>query len=160
MALDTFIAAHKATGMRAFVVCTITELLPTEIRDRLNAAGITPLQGMDDALFALSAAATYHEKRTPGKGSAILPRLAAENPEGTREFILLDEWESKSRLSGYGLNIPAGGVGLRSELPELANELGYPVVVKAAGSAFAHKSEMGSGRGSWHSKCQGAYRWS
>jgi acyl-CoA synthetase (NDP forming) len=144
IALDAFIAAHKATGMRAFVVSTITELLPRKLRERLIAEGITPLQGMDDALFALSAAATYHEKQTRDNGSVTLPRLAAQKPDGTGDSRLLDESESKSRLSDYGLSTPAGAVGGKSELPELAGKIGYPVAVKAAGAAFAHKSEMGA----------------
>ena len=144
IALDAFSAAHKATGMRAFVVCTITELLPRELRARLIAEGITPLQGMDDALFALSAAATYHEKQTRDNGSVTLPRLATQKPDGMGDSRLLDESESKSRLSDYGLSTPAGAVGGKSELSELASKIGYPVVVKAAGATFAHKSEMGA----------------
>jgi succinyl-CoA synthetase beta subunit len=73
-----------------------------------------------------------------------LPRLAAQKPDGTGESRLLDESESKSRLSDYGLSTPAGAVGGKSELSELASKIGYPVVVKAAGATFAHKSEMGA----------------
>ena len=37
--IDAFIAAHKTTGMPAFVVCTISELLPEDLRERLISEG-------------------------------------------------------------------------------------------------------------------------
>ena len=61
IALDAFAAAHRATGMPAFVVCTISELLPEAMRNRLIDAGVVPLQGLEDGLYAYAAAARYHD---------------------------------------------------------------------------------------------------
>jgi len=140
-ALEAFIAAHRSTGMPAFVVCTITELLPERLRDQLIASGVTPLQGLEDALFALSKAATYHEKRTKGADSP--PSVTRESVQLRPDVALCDEWESKRRLAACGLPVPHGDVGTADALPSLADRIGYPVVVKALGPEFAHKTEMG-----------------
>ncbi len=55
-----------------------------------------------------------------------------------------DEWESKRRLAACGLALLDGAVGTADELPELASRIGYPVVVKALGAEFAHKTELGA----------------
>ena len=144
MTLDAFIAAHKATGMPAFVVCTISELLPEEIRDRLIAEGIVPLQGLDDALFALSGAAKYHEFLADGAAAATLPKFAAGEIAPDTAVRFLDEFQSKCRLRDFGLTVPEGDVGAAAEAPEIAERIGYPVVVKAVGEKFLHKSDVGA----------------
>ena len=143
-AIDAFIAAYKTTGMPAFVVCTISELLPQHIRDRLIAEGVVPLQGLADALFALSVAARYRDFLTNGASAATVPRFAAET-DGTgapAEFV--DEWRSKCLLRDFGLSTPEGDVGSAAEAPGIAERIGYPVVVKAVGERFLHKSDIGA----------------
>ncbi|HJO02847.1 MAG TPA: acetate--CoA ligase family protein [Acidobacteriota bacterium] len=148
IALDAFIAAQQATGMRAFVVCTITELLPEPLRERLIAHGITPLQGLDDALFALAAAAAYEHRR------GQLPRAVDPTDGVPVDAVVLDEWESKQRLSAYGLVPPAGEVGSASEAAQIADRIGYPVVIKALGAELAHKSELGAVLVGLHSEAE------
>ena len=141
-ALDVFVAAHRTTGMRAFAVCTITELLPEKLRDRLIASDVTPLQGLEDALFALAAAAIYSEKRTRGADGAL--NVTRASTQARPEAVFCDESESKRHLAACGLTVPLGDVGTTGDLPELANRIGYPVVVKALGAEFVHKTEMGA----------------
>ncbi len=148
IALDAFIAAQQATGMRAFVVCTITELLPEPLRERLIAHGITPLQGLDDALCALAAAAAYEHRR------GQLPRAVDPTDGVPVDAVVLDEWESKQRLSAYGLVPPAGEVGSASEAAQIADRIGYPVVIKALGAELAHKSELGAVLVGLHSEAE------
>ena len=153
IALDAFIAAHKSTGMPAFVVCTISELLPAEIRRRLLANGVVPLQGLDDALAAISAAVRYQKLKNTLPLEHRLPRFAtsvdlpgeSDNSSADR-LRVMDEAESKKQLHEHGLSIPAGATGTAAELPALADKLGYPVVVKAVGNRFMHKSELGAVR--------------
>jgi acetyl-CoA synthetase len=142
--LDAFIAAHKATGKAAFVVCTISELLPQDMRDRLIAAGVVPLQGLDDALFALSKAASYFEFLANGADTATLPIFATGQFDAASSPGFLDEPQSKSRLRDFGLTVPDGEVGTATEAHEIAERIGYPVVVKAVGEEFLHKSELGA----------------
>jgi len=144
MTLDAFIAAHKATGMPAFVVCTISELLPEEIRDRLIAEGVVPLQGLDDALFALCEAAKYREFLASGAGTTTLPKFATGEIAPDAPVRFLDEFQSKCRLRDFGLTVPEGDIGAAAEAPEIAKRIGYPVVVKAVGEKFLHKSDVGA----------------
>ena len=137
-AVDAFVAAHQATGMPAFVVCTITELLPQMLRERLIGCGVTPLQGLDDALFALAAAAAYPRGHRQERRAVALATGVPTDP------VFLDEWESKQRLRAYGLVLPAGDVGQAAEAASIAELIGYPVAVKALGVEFAHKSELGA----------------
>jgi succinyl-CoA synthetase beta subunit len=60
------------------------------------------------------------------------------------DVALCDEWESKRRLAACGLTVPDGDVGTADALPSLADHIGYPVVVKALGSDFSHKTEIGA----------------
>ena len=142
MTLDAFIAAHKTTGMPAFVVSTISELLPTAMRERLIRSGIVPLQGFDDGLYAYSRAAGYHEFRARNGVAPSLPRFASGSAPS--QVVFLDEWDSKQQLQSFGLTVPAGATGSAAEVPALAEALGYPVVLKAAGADFLHKSELGA----------------
>ena len=143
-AIDAFIAAHKTTGMPAFVVSTMSELLPTAVRERLLAQGVVPLQGLEDGLYAYAAAARYAKFRQEQLTGMSAPRsagLAARAPTSTTTF---DEWESKQRLAAVGLSIPAGSVCQADNAADVAEETGFPVVIKALGSEFMHKSDLGA----------------
>ncbi len=146
-ALDAFIAAHAATGMPAFVVCTISELLPRGLRERLIAAGVTPLQGLDDGLFAVAAAARYSSRRELALAAPRL-RMPARVPAQirNRETGPLDEWQSKQRLAAHGVRVPEGCLAIDAELGAAASRLGFPVALKACGAPFIHKSELGAVR--------------
>jgi len=140
-ALDAFAAAHKASGKPAFVICTISELLPKKVRDRALAAGVIPLQGLEDGLYAYAAAARYHEQQRDRKTPISLqrPNVAIED----RESITLNEAESKRRLAEFGIAIPAGGMTSAGNAPVVAESLGFPVVLKAVAKNLVHKSELG-----------------
>jgi acyl-CoA synthetase (NDP forming) len=144
--LDAFIAAHRTTGMPAFVLCTISELLPQAMRDHLISNGVVPLQGFDDGLFAYSAAADYHRFRQDKLGRPLAPRRFDGSTEGLEDATHLDEWESKNRLAEYGLARPPGAITTATEVAAVADRIGYPLVVKAVGRQFLHKSELGAVR--------------
>jgi acyl-CoA synthetase (NDP forming) len=124
-AIDAFVAAHKTTGMPAFVVCTISELLPQEMRERLIAEGVVPLQGLDDALFAISAAAKYQDFLADGASAATVPTIAADTIADDSPARFIDEWRSKCLLRDSGLSVPEGQVGTASEAPDIAARIGY-----------------------------------
>lgn len=141
--IDAFIAAHKTTGMPAFVVCTISELLPEDLRERLISEGVVPLQGLDDALFALSAAAKYYQKfLNNGANEATAPNLTAKAIARDSAISWSDERQSKRLLQDAGLTVPEGDVGSAAEAVKIAERIGFPVVVKAVG--VLHKSDVGA----------------
>jgi acetyl-CoA synthetase len=144
VALDAFIAAHKRTGMPAFVVSTISELLPESVRMHLTANGVIPLQGFEDGLSAYAAAAGYYAFRAENNAMVTLPWVNTSLDTNDIEAVFLDEWESKRRLASFGLPIPAGELVVAAEAADAAERVGYPVVVKAVGESFLHKSELGA----------------
>ncbi len=141
---DAFADAHAATGKPSFIVCTVSELLPEAVRNRMLQRGVVPLQGLEDGLYAYAAAARYYEYRRDRLQPMTLPRPAAPVVDGPANT--LDESQSKQRLAAHGLTIPDGGVGTAHEAPSIADRVGYPVVVKATGPDFLHKSELGAVR--------------
>jgi acyl-CoA synthetase (NDP forming) len=143
-ALDAFIAAHQCTGMPAFVICTISELLPRRMRDHLIAHGVVPLQGFEDGLAAYSAAAGYHTFREEKAGADLLPRVFTGSDANDEQAVFLDEWESKRRLRKYRVPTPDGELATAGEASAAAGRVGFPVVVKAVGKDFLHKSDLGA----------------
>ncbi len=144
ISVDGFIAAQKATGRAAAVASTLPELLPEAVRDKLLAEGLAPLQGLGEAVAALSAAAWYGERRAEltagGAEHAALPPVAAVG-EPVR---LLDERRAKAALADFGLSVPEGRLVQGAEAPSAARELGFPLVLKAVGPDLAHKTEAGA----------------
>lgn len=144
-AVDAMIEAHQRTGEACAVMATIPELLPKSARDRLIAAGIAPLQGVDMGFRGLRGVARYYQRRAEILADGDLDQLALQNPatdEG--EVVLIDEWHSKQALSALGLGVPPGRLVKAADAAAAAQEIGFPVVVKAVSSRIAHKTEMGA----------------
>ena len=139
-AIDAFITAKTETDARAAVVSTLPEALPEDARDRLIAAGIAPLQGLDGLQAALSSAAGYHEMQGMAADAPSLMQLASL----TDDPAALDEWASKQKLVAWGLTTPAGRVVAPAAAVAAASALGFPVVAKVVSARLAHKTETGS----------------
>jgi acetyl-CoA synthetase len=134
------IAAVADTGGRAVVVSSLPETLPLYVRERLKASGIAPMQGIEDCLFAVKAAASIGAAQSElDHKVAVMPPL---EPQG--QTVTLDEPDSKRALSEFGLSVPAGQTCTAAETIDVANAIGYPVVLKAVSSEVAHKSELGA----------------
>lgn len=132
------------------------------------AAGTTPLAvyAMDDTVNA-DEQATYQDARVPVFSSAselftAVTRLAglAERHRAVRKTRgtgqqrptslpasasgALDETTTKALLREYGIAVPAEGlVKDEQSAVALADEIGYPVVLKVASERIAHKTEIG-----------------
>lgn len=131
-------AAAKRTGARAGILATLPENMPEEVAKQLIETGIVPLCGISEALAALDIAsgiARTWEKPPP------LPLLDA--PAGTGEIETLSEAAAKAELAAAGLVVPLGKTAATpSEAAEYAQQLGFPVALKALG--VEHKSEAGA----------------
>jgi acyl-CoA synthetase (NDP forming) len=87
---------------------------------------------MDAALAAIAAASSVKLHLSP------VP-LFLSNPNG--KSMLIDEYAAKINLEKYGLKIPNTKKSLSTDAHLVSNQIGYPVVLKALGSA--HKSDLG-----------------
>jgi acyl-CoA synthetase (NDP forming) len=126
-------AAGDATGVKVALIGSLSENLPEDEARRALDLGIVPFCGMDEALAAMSAAVMPVDKARPAPLVATMPA----DPQ------LLTEAGAKTALAAFGLDVPrairAATVG---EVAGLAEEIGFPVVLK--GEGFAHKSEAGA----------------
>ena len=140
-AIDALIAASKATGVPAMHACSLSESVTAAAQAKMIAAGIAPLQGLENAVFAAGACVRYGARARASAGRDITLPAVVEPPE---DAALLDEYDSKRRLAAYGLAIPEGRVTDGGGARAAAEELGFPVVLKALDAGLAHKSEAGA----------------
>jgi len=130
-ATNAALNVRTQTGMNVAVVATLPELLPENICQRLMEGSVVPLLGLREAMEAAEAAASI---RAPSDLDLCLPP-ATTAPEHT-----LSEAHSKAALAAHGVELPKSASGLNPV--EIANRIGYPVVLKGAG--IAHKTEAGA----------------
>ncbi|WP_420558181.1 acetate--CoA ligase family protein [Roseovarius sp.] len=127
-------AAVAETGRPLVLVSTLPELLPEAMAARAAAGGMIPMQGLDDFLTAVEAAAFIGQC-----GPLPAPVVQGDRPKGAR---VLAEAEAKRALASAGLDVPRAMVAdTVDEAVAAAKEIGFPVVLKGMG--VAHKTEAG-----------------
>lgn len=172
--MDAYLAAQHRTGAPACVVSSLPEGVPEEVGKRLLAAGVAPIQGMDDAVRAVAAAHAIGaaQRRSASAGGVPLPDTASpRTPRGAGQHEAstraphthrpgqLDERTGKLALAAHGVPVPPGAAtaaagdaasapsaDAAAEAAELAAGIGFPVVAKALSPSLAHKSEAGAVR--------------
>ena len=138
-AIRAIISAKKETGARLAVVATLSESMPESFSEQLMAEGIVPLNGLETAIAAAAHAARLGQPLTDREPLAPLV------PVIPGEVQTLHEAEGKAMLAEYGLSTPPGRFCPDTEATvAAAEELGYPVVVKAISRAMPHKTEFGA----------------
>ncbi len=146
VAVDAMIAAHGQQHKTAAVICNLPELLPEDARNRLVAAGIAPLQGLKDGVAALAKVIQFSQRRqqilTMDNPKQLLLRQGGDLTAGTN--VMLDEWASKQLMAQYGLPVPAGQIADLADVAQVADQVGYPVVMKGVSDKLAHKTEAGA----------------
>ncbi|MEM6726978.1 MAG: acetate--CoA ligase family protein [Pseudomonadota bacterium] len=128
IATQAVIAAARQTGGRYAVCASLPENLPEDIAQRLLAAGVLPLHGLDAALRAITA------MTAPVGGQPrplLLPGQGGED--------LLSEADAKHALAAHGVPAPAGCDCARQEAGTCATTLSSPLAIKVLG--IAHKTE-------------------
>jgi acetyl-CoA synthetase len=135
--IEEFAAALPGATTRGAVIASLPESLSRATREKCLAAGIVPLQGQREALEALDLAGAVGETWVRGATVQLhLPRAAA------RSTRTLTEHEGKSALAAFGVPVPRSRVVTAADASAAAAALGFPVVIKAAGAALEHKSEV------------------
>ncbi|MCL4067878.1 acetate--CoA ligase family protein [Pseudomonas sp. GX19020] len=134
-ALDSIVAAQKATGKPAFPVVSISENFGEARVQGLMEQGVCTLLGFETALAAIRAA------QTP-EGAPGWEPVKALAPRETR---LLTEAEGKALLAAAGIPVPRAVTGVTlAEVQAQATGLTAPIALKGLG--FAHKTEAGAVR--------------
>ncbi|MDB5981807.1 MAG: acyl-CoA synthetase, partial [Pseudomonas sp.] len=142
--LELYCAALKRHGKSGFVASVFPELLPASARERLHAHGVPALQGVEDGLAAWGRVAGYRQRRSVllNRGESALVPICPQALEGDGQ--LLDEWQSKQALRGFGLPVPTGVLSTPHEALSAATSLGYPLVLKVVSAQLPHKTEAGA----------------
>ncbi|MDO8772627.1 MAG: acetate--CoA ligase family protein [Burkholderiaceae bacterium] len=112
--------------------------------EAIQASGVPFFRSTDRALRALRQVAAYGEAlqraaRSVRETSAQLPLPGVVPPSG-----VFAEYQGKAWLARAGLAIPNGSLaGNVEDAVRIANDIGYPVVIKAQASELPHKSDVG-----------------
>ena len=124
--------AKKSENKPIALVSTLSENIPEHVSFGLLESNIITLHGLDTALAAISVSSINQTVVNPKP-------IFLSNPTG--KSILVDEYDAKKSLEKYGLKLPETEKCLQSDAHLVSDQIGYPVVIKALGSA--HKSELG-----------------
>ena len=124
--------AKKSENKPLALVSTLSENIPEHVSFGLLESNIITLHGLDTALAAISVSSINQTVVNPKP-------IFLSNPTG--KSILVDEYDAKKSLEKYGLKLPETAKCLQSDAHLVSDQIGYPVVIKALGSA--HKSELG-----------------
>jgi len=140
----SLIASSRRTGKYG-VYLTLHGMGPAHplVRDQLREAGVPLLHGLRPALAALRGAAWWQAWRPrTSLAGASASTVAPLNPG--EPGPILSEAASRTILAPYGIPLVAGEV---AESPDdavaVAENLGFPVVMKANAPGVAHKSAAG-----------------
>ena len=124
--------AKKSENKPLALVSTLSENIPEHVSFELLESNIITLHGLDTALAAIAVSSINQTVVNPKP-------IFLSNPTG--KSILVDEYDAKKSLEKYGLKLPETEKCLQSDAHLVSDQIGYPVVIKALGSA--HKSELG-----------------
>ncbi|WP_419906464.1 acetate--CoA ligase family protein [Hoeflea sp.] len=128
------LSARERSGGKLAVVSSIPENLPEEIAARFIDGGVVPFNGLEEACAAIRCAADVAD--APEQA----PILIAPAPSAS---AMMTEAAAKAELAPFGVHVPVSrSAGTPEEAAHVAEEIGYPVVLKGGG--IAHKSERGA----------------
>lgn len=136
-----FGAAAKQAGIPAAICSTIHENMDAETRSTLIAAGVAPMQGIHEALNAISHARHWSQSKARIEASRPGQLLSAPMPDAIE---MISEAEGKELLRAAGIQVPEGALVKGEAASAAADRLGYPVVLKMMGPKLAHKTEAGA----------------
>lgn len=142
--ITEFVAATAAPGVaRGALLASLPETIPAAVRAQCLRAGVAPLQGQREALEALDRAGAMGEAWAAGAPlQLLLPPKSPALPMSPAPR-LLSEFEAKSALKSFGVPVPRSSQVPVGAAAAAATAIGFPVVMKAADPAIAHKSDVG-----------------
>ena len=145
---DAVVHAARDAGRRAGVPVAYCSVMPeasnAAMRTWSHADGIACLQGIREGVGAVAKTCAFGERRQallarPELDSHALPDIRPL----AGEAHALDEWQGKQELATYGLPVPKGCPTEITRASGVAEEMGYPVVVKVLSDTILHKTDVG-----------------
>ena len=135
IAVASFETALKANQAKGAFVVSMAENISEDFTETFMQKGIVSLYGFDEALQAAEIAADIGAAWREPEAEPLLQLNHSDSGQ-----VTLDEADAKQMLAKFQVPIPAGErVGSVQEAIDRADEMGYPLVLKALG--LAHKTE-------------------
>jgi acetate---CoA ligase (ADP-forming) len=125
------------------IASVLPDGLPADLRLRLADAGIVTLQGLDDTLSAIIAAARYPVLRAQVLADPE-SRLLPVPVRNAAPVVTLNEAMGKALLAEHGIPVPDHATGTAEVVIAAADHLGYPLAVKLLNADLAHKNHAGA----------------
>ena len=138
-----FIEATRAAGIPGAICSTVPENIDVDARQFLLEQQVAPLQGVAEAVTAISGASKFGQKRKESIDQLDVMRLRLPGCDH-KELQNYDEWESKQFLTRFEIPVPDGRLVSAAEAPAAAEELEFPVAVKFIHKNIAHKTDLGA----------------
>ncbi|MEQ9488513.1 MAG: acetate--CoA ligase family protein [Alphaproteobacteria bacterium] len=138
--------ATKETGTPAIVVSSLPDGFPAHGRQVAETCGLVTLFGLDDGIAAFGLAAAYGRRRTEilAQGVTSVPLIAGAARADIEVHVeTLTEIDSKAELEAAGLPVAARGSGRITDVGAVAQQIGFPVVLKGIVPGLVHKTEAG-----------------
>jgi acetyl-CoA synthetase len=137
-----FVRAAQQTNTKGAHLTTFSDTISEPVVERLMSDGIASLAGIDAGIAGVQAAVDVGTAWSRPPYPPLLTDSAQLQDSPVR---ILNEAESKDLLQQHGIPVPSVRVVHNAdEAITAAEEIGYPVVVKALG--VSHKTEVGGVR--------------
>jgi hypothetical protein len=130
-------ALHSATA-------AATNAAPTSAHTSTNAAVHAAPATVRAPTDATGRAAPTSARTATSVAGAPTPATTAAAGTSAPRVIPLTEHAGKAALAAFGVNIPRSRVVAPRDVASTAQEIGFPVVIKASGAHLEHKSELGA----------------
>lgn len=139
-AIDSIIAAKRATNATVAVLGSLSENLDEVISQRFLDAGILPLHGMEEGIKAIDKAIVAGQlKKAPPH---FLPVFLSTDTNRA-DALSMNEYQAKNDLQAFGIDAPRSSfVSEKNQILESARLHDYPIVLKGLG--IEHKTESGA----------------
>ena len=139
VAIRAMAKAAVATNARSVITASLPECMPLDLAAELADQGIAPMMGLDDTLTAFEAASFIGQNWAR---TEEIPQLLHQQTNAG-EIYALSEFDAKTLLKLFGLSVPEGRICKISDAAEAAQQIGFPVTIKASSTSIAHKTEAG-----------------
>ena len=134
--------AISGTSEKTIVLASIADCMPKRIIKECKKYGIAPMIGLDICLKALN-----HSYRIglAFQKSEMQSIDILRSPSDPNKSSTLTEFEGKKLLKKYGVPVPDGEIiSSSSEALIVADNIHYPVTLKASNAELVHKTDLGA----------------
>ncbi|WP_028230940.1 acetate--CoA ligase family protein [Paraburkholderia mimosarum] len=137
-------ALARATKPAVLAVMGDNNALQPFFVEAIAQSGVPFFRSPDRALRACARVAAYGESLQRAQRAQTAPPPAIPLPGGVPANGIYAEYQGKQWLAAAGLPVPPGRLAKTlDEALRIADEIGYPVVLKAQASELPHKSDVG-----------------